>query len=71
MCLLKTTTVPVIVKSLGTIKKATYKRLTSIYEIQKKLPFAELLIFLGKYYTIWPRNNTQKRQQKYKYIEYI
>ena len=70
----KITIMPVIVGALGMINKETNKHINKIpgnarlYEIQKILHFAELLISLEEYsYCDW-KNNTQKRQQKHKYI---
>ena len=56
MCPLKITIAPVIVRSLGMIKEGIHKHTNkmpenpSLYEIQKKIYFAVLLISLGDYY---------------------
>ena len=55
---LKTTIVPVIVGNLDMIKKGTDKHIKifgnpNLYEIQNKMYFSELFIFLGAGLSMW------------------
>ena len=60
---MKTIAVPVIVGTLGMIKKGTDKHINNEIKI---LHFAQLLIPLGEFYQLRLKNITQKRQQKHR-----
>ena len=66
---------PVIVGALGMIQKGIYTVTKNMrfpnYMEYKKVHFAELLISLGEYNQCGWKISSQKRKQKYEYIEYI